>query len=730
MSTPTRRPRAPAALHASAIFALATLTPVTAPAAADATLSDVSITSSRFDEARNALSPGTGSSRYVFDSQTLETLPAGRNTSLTDMLLQAPGVVANSQGQLHVRGDHADLQYRINGVILPEGITGFSQVLSPRFAQDITLSTGALPAQYGERTAGVIDITSRRNFSGGDVGIYGGGFGTVEPTLDLGYTTPGGTTGFLSGSFLHSRLGTEKATPDYNPIHDATQQARGFGYFATPLTPTLRLNIIAGTTYGRFEIPNTPGQDANAVYEQFAALTAPDSRNLNARQYERNTFGIVALQGAFGAAGSWQLAAFNRISSLDYTPDPSGGDLLYNGVSAPIARKADTWGLQGDLNLPLAASHTLRAGFVAQLEDDRSDNRSTVFPTVDAVSGSCPPGSLDAGEDEPQCVSGAPTTIVDNHRKSGNTLAAVYAEDQWNISDRVTVNYGLRFTQLNAYITSNALSPRLGMVWYIDPNTTFHAGYARYFTPPPNQLVSSTSIAKLADTTNAPEVVENSPVKPERAHYFDIGIARQVSPSWNIGLDSYYKYARNLLDEGQFGNALIFTPFNLDRAHVYGVELTNAFKHGNWSAYLNVARSMAKGTGVTSGQFNLGPDELRYIDNHYVFLDHTQLWTVSAGTAYRWRQTVFSLDGTYQDGLRNDGPDGIPNSGKQPPYVVLNAAVVQTFNFTRPGPLKVRVAALNLLDRSYQIHDGTGIGVNRAEYGARRGVYLGLTQSF
>lgn len=748
MSSHIRLLRHPAAFSASTAFVLAALTPVVAPAqsyapppesTSDSTsdrkssttpLSDVSITASRFDTARNSLSPATGSSRYVFGSQALETLPAGRNTPLNAVLLQAPGVVADSQGQIHVRGDHAGLQYRINGVILPEGITGFGQVLSPRFAQDIRLLTGALPAQYGERTAGVVDITPRRGFTGGDISLYGGSFSTIQPALDLGYTAKDGTTAFLSGSFLHSRLGTDPATPDYQPTHAATRQARGFGYFATDLTPALRLHVIAGTAYGRFDIPDTPGQLANAVYEQFAARIAPDSRDLDARQYERNTFGSVALQGELGPAASWQLAAFNRISSLNYTPDPNGGDLLYNGVSAHIKRKATTWGLQGDLTLPLTTRHTLRAGFVAQTEDDRSDNRSTVFPTVAATGGGCPPGSLDAGEAAPQCVSGAPTTIVDNNPKNGNTLEAVYVEDQWDLSESVSVNYGLRFDQLNAYTASNQLSPRLGMMWYIDPETTFHAGYARYFTPPPNALVASTSIAKFADTTNAPEIKQNTQVKPERAHYFDIGVARQIGPHYHVGLDTYYKYARDMLDAGQFGNTLIYTPFNYDRGRVYGVELTNAFQHRNWSAYLNVARSIAKATGVTSGQFNLEPDELAYIDGHSVYLDHTQLWTVSAGAAYRWRQTSFSLDGTYQDGLRNDGPDGIPNSGKQPPYVVLNTAVTQRFNFGAPGPFTARLAVLNLLDRSYQIHDGTGIGVNRAEYGARRGVYLELTQSF
>ena len=78
------------------------------------------------------------------------------------MLLQAPGVAQDSFGQVHVRGDHANVQYRINGVELPEGLSVFGQALETRFARSISLITGALPAQYGFQTAGVPTSRPRR----------------------------------------------------------------------------------------------------------------------------------------------------------------------------------------------------------------------------------------------------------------------------------------------------------------------------------------------------------------------------------------------------------------------------------------------------------------------------------------------------------------------------------------------------------------------------------------
>ncbi len=97
-------------------------------------------------------------------------MPGGQNLPLNQVLLQAPDVVQDSFGQIHVRADHNDLQYRLNGIILPEGISVFSQTLSPWLISSLKLITGALPAEYGLRTAGIIDLTTNSGLlqPGGD----------------------------------------------------------------------------------------------------------------------------------------------------------------------------------------------------------------------------------------------------------------------------------------------------------------------------------------------------------------------------------------------------------------------------------------------------------------------------------------------------------------------------------------------------------------------------------
>ena len=162
-----------------------------------------------------------------------------------------------------------------------------------------------------------------------------------------------------------------------------------------------------------------------------------------------------------------------------------------------------------------------------------------------------------------------------------------------------------------------------------------HLGYARYFTPPPLELIAPETISKFANTTAAPAVTTDSPVKPERAHYFDAGIIQKIGSDLTIGVDTYYQHANDLIDEGQFGQALIFAPFNYQHGKVYGTEVTASYQLGNLSLYGNFAYSRAQGKNIVSSQFFFGADELAFIATHWVYLDHDQRFTISGGASYR-----------------------------------------------------------------------------------------------
>jgi len=323
----------------------------------------------------------------------------------------------------------------------------------------------------------------------------------------------------------------------------------------------------------------------------------------------------------------------------------------------------------------------------------------------------------------PPCTTpgNVPTHIVDD-TNINSWLYGVYVQDEWRPIPRLTVNYGIRYDLNDAFVHADQFSPRVGLVYEFPTQTTVHGGYARYFTPPPTELVSSTDVQKFNGTTGALPSSQSSPVKPERADYFDAGFIQRLGSSVSIGVDGYFKNARDLLDEGQFGSALVFTPFNYKWGRVSGTEATVSYSQGPLSAYVNFAYSVAQGTKVESGQFNFDPDELAYINNHYVFLDHDQTFTSSGGAFYGWNGYGFRFDYLYGSGLRS----GFANTGNLPFYIQANAGVSKRLTVPYLGWAELRLDCVNLGDETYQIRNGTGIGVVASQYGPRRAVFAGI----
>src|SRR5689334_19096176 len=149
--------------RASAALAglLAAATSPNAPARADDPVETVTVTAQRLSEARTGIQTQTGASAYNITAANIEAQPGGENTQFNQVIMQAPSVVQDSFGQFHVRGEHAALQYRLNGVILPEGISVFGQTLDPRLVGSLNLLTGALPAEYGLVTGGIVDVKTK-----------------------------------------------------------------------------------------------------------------------------------------------------------------------------------------------------------------------------------------------------------------------------------------------------------------------------------------------------------------------------------------------------------------------------------------------------------------------------------------------------------------------------------------------------------------------------------------
>ncbi len=680
-------------------------------------LDTVVVTAQRLNEKRAGIETQTGASTYTIDDAAIAATPGGDNVQFNQVILQAPNVVQDSFGQFHVRGDHNDVQYRLDGIILPEGISVFGQSLSPRLISSMSLVTGALPAEYGLRTAGIIDMTTKSGLlePGGSVSLYGGSHGTFQPSIEYGGNS-GNFNYFVSADMLRNDLGIESPDGSSNPLHDHSTQIHGFGYFEDILDADDRLTLILGSSNGKFQIPNQHGLEP-ALGLTVDAQSAFPSADLNENQRELTQYAVLSWQHSQGAL-DWQSSLTMRYSSLTFEPDWVG-DLLYNGIAQNAFKDDVAVGWQTDAAYKLNDAHTLRAGLYLQHDSSSSQTASQVLP-IDATG---------------VPTSDIPYAVIDNGSQT-QWLESLYLQDEWKAFSTLTINYGLRLDHYNAFSNGGQLSPRVNLVWQALQDTTLHAGYSRYFTPPPFELVGSETFAKFLNSTALPpgSVTADTAPSAERADYYDVGVQQKLLGRLTLGVDSYYEPSKNLIDEGQFGAPIILTPFNYRDGRIAGIEFTANYTSNGFSTYGNLAFQSARGRDIVSSQFNFSTQELAYIAGNYIHLDHEQRVTASAGGSYLWQDTRFSADMLFGTGLRSDlefadGSD-IPNGDHLPSYTQFNLGASHAFHFEGSGALSARVDVVNLLDKDYEIRNGTGVGVGAPQFGARRGVFFGLSRDF
>lgn len=668
---------------------------------------------------RARIFPGLGAVDYTIDQHQITTTPGGQNAAFNQILLRVPGVVLDSYGEVHVRGEHGGLTYRVNGVLLPEGLNGFGQELDTRIIQSVDLLTGTLPAQFGFRTAGVVDVTTKTgdNLKHNQVSLYGGSYNTFVPSVQIGGQR-GKLDYFTTLSFTRNNIGIENPSNTFRAIHDVTEQEKAFSYLSWHLDETSRLTLLTSASYADFEIPNsfktfdTNSPDYTTLYDVAGVNPHDPAMNwasLNDSQTEQNYYAVLSYQRTTDRL-NLQVSPYFRYGRIDYTPDRDR-DLIYQGVSEHEVNDFTTGGLQADLSYDIARHHTLRAGLLGQYTSERLDTDTLAFPVDEA-------GNQTAN---------TPVRLIDN---TGNwsVEAGAYIQDEYRITRSLTFNYGIRYDRFaSSFDNEGQLSPRANMVWKPTRSTTLHLGYSRYFAPPSPQYVYPSTLVRFAGTTNAAANTIDSATKVEKSHYVDGGILQRITPEFQITLDAYAKWAHDLTDLGQFGRAVILAPFSYRRGRVYGAEFGSSWRHGPWSLFGNFSYVKTSARDINSAQYQFDPAELAYIRNHAIQLDHQGEFTATTGASWTTKHDMAYADFVYGYGLRS----GFANLEKEPQYDVFNIGYQHSFTKVPFGQdIKVRADVVNLFDKRYQLRDGSGVGIYQAQYGQRRGTFFAVVSEF
>jgi outer membrane receptor protein involved in Fe transport len=669
---------------------------------------NVPISASRL-HAQNGLSP-TGNSKYTMTARDIANIPAGEAAPLNEVLLQMPGVALDQNQEIHIRGEHAGIQYQMNGILLPLDINNdptFTQLLNSYFVSSVSLIDGVLPAQYGYRTSGVIAIQTKNGCDGGhnNFTLYGGMYDTAEPSFQL-QGCNGRFSYYLTGLYLHSNLGLSSATPGHDPIHDAVNQGQGFTALTYELNPSTTLSFIGGITVADNDFPNRPGLPPLYTLQGVNPANYPPTA-IDSSVDQQDYYGVLALNGAVGEQLDYQLAYALHYNTETFNPDPIG-DLIYQGIAPQVFNSDLANTLQENTTYRLG-SHTFGAGFYLGEYGVEADNTSQVFAETGV----------------PPVPSDVPISVTANLNKI-NILFGFYLQDTWQITQKFSVNFGSRWDRADGFVNDSQFSPTINFVYKPRPDTTIHAGFARNFQVPNFQNISTNTSALVGTSgaTGLPPSTYSTQLDAETDYTWDVGYTHQFTTHLQWAQDSYFRIDRHYIDEGQFGFVPLDAPFNYVRGYGAGIENTLTYNLRDFSLRATAFVAREEVRGVATGQYNFPPlGQLEYIDNHYIILDHTPLLGMSGGMAYQWRDYKFMIDGLYSSGLRG----GFANTDLLPVVWQVNLGAVRKFELPGLGELENRITLINIFDRTNLIRPATGIGVFQSAYGPRISLYDGLT---
>jgi len=145
-----------------------------------------------------------------------------------------------------------------------------------------------------------------------------------------------------------------------------------------------------------------------------------------------------------------------------------------------------------------------------------------------------------------------------------NLVYGIYLQDDWQITGKLSVNFGSRWDRVNGFTVNSQFSPTINFVYKPCLYMVLHAGFARNFQVPNFQNVSPGIFKLFAGTTGAVSTSPSGNTTPftETDYTWDTGFTYRFTPHVAFAQDNYFRIDRHYLDEGQFGFVPVDAPFN------------------------------------------------------------------------------------------------------------------------------------------------------------------------
>ena len=575
-------------------------------------------------------------------NQTLLERPLGAAPSraIESMVASTPGFVTDDNGRMHPRGSESQVQYVVDGVPVTDNMSAiFSTSLDARTLRTVEVLTGGIPAEFGDKLAGVINVNTRSGLEGptqGGVSFSGGSFSTGEVATDFATHTK--KLGFLT-NLSASTSQRFLDPPTLDNFHNFGRTGKAFFRLDYQFDANNTIRGVFNFGGSNFQVPNRTTQE----------LAGQDQR-----QRLRDNSQNISFQHIFSPNTVAQFSFFHRESNAKLISNPSS-----TPVVAQQDRTLQNYGGIGSLSLT-RGSHNIKLGgqfTVTPVNEHFAFYPTAPFPDLEDQDGNLLPNPVN------NFTVSNPFTF--NGSKTGLTLSA-YIQDRFALAHNLTLDVGARYDHYRLLISDHAISPRLGIAYYVPKTkTTFRASYNRLFQPPPAEnllLASSAEASLISPIAVLRGITAVEPILPDKEHAFEGGMQQLLSNYFRLNLTVYQKRIQNFSDKDQFFETGVIFPIAISSGRVTGEEVRlESTDIRGFHGFVSYANARAFGVTPIKGGLFLGEDPQDLFLSGLKFAnDHDQRNEAQFQLSYNHRRSgLYAIfNGRYDSGVPADVEPG------------------------------------------------------------------------
>ena len=639
----------------------------------------------------------------TFTEETFHPAPSSRMTTVIQENLT--GAVRAPTGEVHIRGQHGEFTYLIDGIPIPLGVFGgLNEVVNPEVIKNITFYDGGFPAEFGGQSAAIIDAINQ---------VPPGGF-------HLSISSYAGSFLTSNNNELGSKVGVFKALNSNGQTISFSNHLGKLGYFFSgsrretirrvdqPIEKLFHDHGFDYSLYGKIDylIGNNDYLTSNLNYSStYTQIPFDPVEGINFdNQNSYNSFQTISYYHTFSnrvdKASNLFAGLYIREGGLEFLTSPYDQTRQFIGNDTTISytvnqnRRFVTYGSRIKYSKELSHHFAYAAGLNFNITNGNEDF------TFKDINGNGPKNiSTFTGSD-----------------------FSLFAQTNIHPFEWTRLEAGLRYDQHIAPVIQlqKQFSPRLKISFFPDETNTFYFSYDRLFIPTNIEGLSSVAIA-VGDSASA--------TLPEKDNLFEVGIIHNFSYGITAKLDYFQKDSSPGLDDETLGSSTIRVNVNINKVNVKGIEfsLTYGDPGSPFSGYVNSSIIHAYGMGPVSGGFLPSDSSTTPFD-----LDHDQRLSAVIGLNYQPSNWFLNLVAIYGSGLAN-GNDGYIfktdlfnfNQGAHTtPYWIINFSSGYIFRLKTGYTIEPSIYINNLLDHAHLLK---GAFFSGASFEARRNVVFKIS---